>query len=314
MLANNNNNNNSSRQRSVSSSDSVLSESEESLCCCRDGADDGELESRLESLAMGVVAGMVESAVVTPLPPAATACLATYLQALTPSLVTTVMMAVVTARPRWLPLEYHWAPVDHDPLLTLLPLLGTRLTALTYTCHPLSRDPLLAALSGLPGLTCLSLPDTTDDNTLAVVGAGCPLLACFSVRGSRAVTDDGLRRLLLQRHTYTRSRWRRLFSRWRALRSSITRQHSRYRPLPPAALGDPTLLPTCEPDHLNSLAATLTRLDLAGTRVTEGGREWTTHLLPPGAVVCVTRPSRRSLRSQASLEDQMARLLAPLTP
>lgn len=300
-----------SRQRSFSSSSS-FSESEDVFCCGGDDHKDGSAAT-LERRAVLVLAGMVEEAVVTPIGPRAMNSMASYLQGLNSKLLTSVVTAVLATRPRWLPLEYHWAPLDHDPLLHLLELLGNRLTTLTYTCHPLSREPLLQALSAMPALTTLSLPEAADDNALAVVGAACHILATLCVRYSKGVTDDGIRRLLLRRHTYTRSRWRRLFARWRTLRASVTRQQSRYRPLPPS-LSDHTLLLPLDPEHLNPLSATLTHLDLSGTKVSKQGAEWARNLLPPNAFVDATHAHRRSLRSQTSLEDQMARLLAPITP
>ncbi|XP_042221575.1 uncharacterized protein LOC121866056 [Homarus americanus] len=300
-----------SKQRSISSSGSY-SEPDEVFCC--GGGDMKELSGgTLERRAMLVLAGMVEGAVVTPQGPRAMSCVAAYLQGLNSRLLTAVVTAVLATRPRWLPLEYHWAPLDHDPLLYLLELLGERLTALTYTCHPLSREPLLHAIAAMPGLTTLNLPEAADDNALAVVGVACHILVTLCVRGSKAVTDDGVRRLLLRRHTYTRSRWRRLFSRWRSLRSSLTRQQARYRPLP-APLSDHTLLMPLDPEHLNPLSATLTHLDLGGTKVSNQAAEWARSVLVPHAFVEASHSQHHSLRSQTSLEDQMAKLLAPLTP
>ena len=268
----------------------------------------------LEERAAGILARLVEGAVEAPKESHSLTPLASYLLSLNSHMLTAVMTAVMAGRPRWLPLEYHWAPLDHDPLLGLLHLVGIRLTALTYTCHPLSREPLLQALATMPALISLSLPETADNNVLAVVGAGCPTLATLCVRGSRGVTDDGVRRLLLRPHTYTRSRWRRLFSRWRVLQASFTRQQACYRPLPPNVFSDQALLPPLDPDHLNPLSATLTHLDLGGTRVTAQTAEWGRSLLPSQAYIEVTHAHHRSLYSQGSLEDQMVGLLSPLTP
>ncbi|KAK8749516.1 hypothetical protein OTU49_015404 [Cherax quadricarinatus] len=300
----------SNKQRSISSSGSC-SEPDDVFCC--GGADMKVCGGALERRAVLVLAGLVEEAVVTPLAPRAMSCVAAYLQGLNPRLLTAVVTAVVASRPRWLPLEYHWAPLDHDPLLYLLQLLGERLTALTYTCHPLSREPLLQAISAMPALTTLNLPEAADDNALAVVGAACHILVTLCVRGSKAVTDDGIRRLLLRRNTYTRSRWFRLFSRWRALRASLSRQQTKYRPLP-ASLSENTLLVPLDPEHLNPLSATLIHLDLGGTKVSSQGAEWARAVLSPHAFVDASHSQHRSLRSQTSLEDQMAKLLAPLTP
>lgn len=288
-------------------------ERKESLCC-GPSVECGGGQSTLEGRATGVVAGLVEGAVDAPKESQSLCTLASYLLPLNSRLLTAVMTAVMAGRPRWLPLEYHWAPLDHDPLLGLLQLVGMRLTALTYTCHPLSREPLLQALAAMPMLASLSLPETADNDVLAVVGATCPTLATLCVRGSKAVTDDGVRRLLLRRHTYTRSRWRRLFSRWRALRASLTRQQACYRPLPPAVISDQALLPPLDPDHLNPLSTTLTHLDLSGTKVTPQTAEWARGLLPSQACVEVTSAAYRALHPQDSLEDQMVGLLAPLTP
>lgn len=281
--------------------------------CC--GGGEGCLGDRhtLEERAAGVLAALVEGAVDAPKESHSLTPIASYLLTLNSRLLTTIMTAVIASRPRWLPLEYHWAPLDHDPLLGLLRLVGARLTALTYTCHPLSREPLLQALAAMPSLTSLSLPETADNNVMSVVGGACPFLSSLCVRGSRAVTDDGVRRLLLRRHTYTRSRWRRLFSRWRTLRASFTRQQACYRPLPPPVFSDQALLPPLDPDHLNPLSVTLTLLDLGGTRVTAQVAEWARSLLSPQASVEVTH-SHRALHSQGSFEDQMVGLLAPLTP
>lgn len=298
------------RQRSVSSSGS-LSEAED-LFCCGLGVNEVE-EATLEGRAVLVLAGMVEEAVVTPLGLRAMKGLAAYLRVLSSSMLTAVVVQVMSKRPRWLPLEYHWAPLDHDPLLLLLELLGSRLTVLTYSCHPLSREPLINAIAAMPALTVLSLPEAADDNALAVVGAACHSLATLCVRGSRGVTDDGMRRLLLRRHAYTRSLWRRLFSRWRSLRSSLSRQQARYRPLAPATIENSLLVPA-DAEHLNPLSSTLVHMDLGGTKVSTGGVEWAKSILSPNAYVFATHSLRRSLRSQTSLEDQMSRLLAPLTP
>ncbi|XP_042891192.1 uncharacterized protein LOC122265829 [Penaeus japonicus] len=293
------------RQHSVSSSGS-LSEAED-LFCCGLGVNEVE-EATLEGRAVLVLAGMVEGAVVTPLGLRAMKRMAAYLRVLSSSMLTAVVTVIMSKRPRWLPLEYHWAPLDHDPLLLLLELLGSHLTVLTYSCHPLSREPLINALAAMPALTVLSLPEAADDNALAVVGAACHGLTTLCVRGSKGVTDDGMRRLLLRRHAYTRSRWRRLFSRWRSLRSSLSRQQARYRPIENA------LLVPADAEHLNPLSGTLVHLDLGGTKVSNQGVEWAKSILSPNAYVFATHSLRRSLRSQTSLEDQMARLLAPLTP
>lgn len=282
--------------------------------CCSVGEECWGDRHTLEDRAAGVLVRLVEGAMVAPKESHSLVPLASYLLTLNSRHLTAVMTAVMASRPRWLPLEYHWAPLDHDPLLGLLQLVGIRLTALTYTCHPLSREPLLQALAAMPALTSLSLPETADNNVLAVVGAACPVLATLCVRGSRGVTDDGVRRLLLRRHTYTRSRWRRLFSRWRALRASLTRQQACYRPLPPHVFSDQALLPPLDADHLNPLSATLTHLDLSGTRVTTQAAEWARGLLSPQACIEVTHAHYRALHSQGSLEDQMVGLLAPLTP
>lgn len=283
--------------------------------CCGVSAECWGGQHTLQERATDVLVGLVEGAVDAPKESHSLMPLASYLLTLDARHLTAVMTAVTASRPRWLPLEYHWAPVDHDPLLGLLQLVGIRLTALTYTCHPLSREPLLQALATMPALTSLSLPETADNNVLAVVGAACPILATLCVRGSKGVTDDGVRRLLLRRHTYTRSRWRRLFSRWRALRASLTRQQACYRPLPPTVFSDQALLPPLDSDHLNPLSATLTHLDLAGTRITAQTADWARSLLPPQACIDVTHAHYRSaLHTQGSLEDQMVGLLAPLTP
>ncbi|XP_045609738.1 uncharacterized protein [Procambarus clarkii] len=300
----------SKKQRSASSGS--YSEPDGVFCCAGHDVEmmcGGSLERR----AVVVVAALVEEAVVTPLGPRDTSCVAAYLHALNSKLLTAVVTTVMATRPKWLPLEYHWAPLDHDPLLYLLELLGKRLTALTYSCHPLSREPLLQAISAMPALTTLNLPEAADDNVLAVVGAACRILVTLCVRGSKGVTDDGIRRLLLRRNTYTRSRWRRLFSRWRTLRASISRQQARYRPLP-ASLSENTLLVPLEPEYLNPLSTTLVHLDLVGTRVSSHGTEWARTVLLPQAFVDASHAHHHSLHSQTSLEDQMAKLLAPLTP
>ncbi|XP_050727467.1 uncharacterized protein LOC127004125 [Eriocheir sinensis] len=288
-------------------------ERKQSVCCggseeCLDG------QRSLEGRAVGVVAALVEGSVNAPKESQSLCALASYLLPLNSRLLTAVMTAVMAGRPRWLPLEYHWAPLDHDPLLGLLQLVGMRLTAFTYTCHPLSREPLLQALAAMPVLVFLSLPKTADNDVLALVGATCHTLATLCVRGSKGVTDDGVRRLILRRHTFTRSRWRRLFTHWRVLRASLTRQQACYRPLPPAVINDQALLPPLDPDHLNPLSATLTHLDLGGTRVTLQTAEWARGLLSSQACVEVTSATQRAMNPQDSLEDQMVGLLAPLTP
>lgn len=300
----------SSRGRGYSG---TTGERKQNLCC--GGTEEYEDTRRtLKGRASGTVARLVEGAIDAPKESQSLCALASYLLPLNSRLLTSIMTAVLAGRPRWLPLEYHWAPLDHDPLLGLLQLIGMRLTSLTYTCHPLSREPLLEALAAMPSLSSLSLPETANNDMMAVVGANCPTLVTLCVRGSRGVTDDGVRRLLLRRHTYTRSRWRRLFSRWQALRVSLTRQQASYRPLPPAIINDQAFLPPLDPDHLNALCATLTQLDLNGTRVTPQTAEWARGLLPSQACVEVTSSAHQSLHPQDSLEDQMVGLLTPPTP
>ncbi|XP_066963493.1 uncharacterized protein [Macrobrachium rosenbergii] len=294
----------------------TIAEPDDGFCCGGEGC--VELFGiSLEGRAVMVLAGLVEEAVVTPLGSAAMSSVASYLLRLSPRLLTAVVTAVQASRPRWLPLEYHWAPLDHDPLLHLLELVGDRLTALSYRCHPLSRELLVHALGAMPRLSTLNLPNSADDNVLAVVGAACFTLTTLCVRGSRGVTDDGLRRLMLRRDAYTRSRWRRLFSRWRNLRTTMTRQQSRYRPLSANSqvpIGESALLVPMDPEQLNPLSATLTHVDLGGTRVTPQGVEWMRSVLPHNAFIDTTHPNQRSVQSEASLEDQMAKLLVPVSP
>ncbi|XP_068237709.1 uncharacterized protein [Palaemon carinicauda] len=303
------------KQASLSPSGTIV-EPDDGFCCGGEGCVE-VFGISLEGRAVMALAGLVEEAVVTPLGATAMGSVATYLLRLSPRLLTAVVTAVQATRPRWLPLEYHWAPLDHDPLLHLLQLVGDRLTSLSYTCHPLSRELLVNAIASMPRLSTLNLPNSADDNVLAVVGAACFTLTTLCVRGSRAVTDDGLRRLMLRRDAYTRSRWRRLFSRWRNLRTTMTRQQSRYRPLAANSqvpIGESALLVPMDPEQLNPLNVTLTHIDLGGTRVTSQGVEWIRSVLPPNSFIDTTHPNQRSVQSETSLEDQMAKLLVPVSP
>lgn len=294
------------RQKSLPAS--TCTEHHYSFCCASDDDKETTCRDKLERQAVMVLAAMVEEAVVMPLGPRAMSSLAAYLNTLNSKLLTMVVTSVLSSRPRWLPLEYHWAPLDHDPLLHLVQLLGDRLTVFSYICHPLSREPLLEAIAVMSRLTVLSLPEASDDHIMAAVGASCPVLTVLCVRGSKAVSDDGLRRLLLRRQTYTRSRWRRLFSKWRSLRAPLCR----YRPLPTSVTDHTVLLPF-EPDQLNSLSGTLTHLDLCSTRVSYQGMAWTRSILQPSAFVDFSHKHHRSLRSNTSLDEQMAGLLVPFT-
>ncbi|XP_076064355.1 uncharacterized protein LOC143038687 [Oratosquilla oratoria] len=258
------------------------------------------------------LASLLEDVVSEPRGPSVMDGVSAYLAPLTPPLLTALVVRISTNRPLWVPLEYHWAPMDHDPLLALLEAVGVSLQQLIYTCHPLSREALHRTLTAMPNLITLKLSHGADDQALRIVGATCVRLQVLSLRGSKAVTDDGMRRLLLRRSAYMRNRWRQLFGRWRELRLTLS---ASYRPLQQGAPGQ-----GLDPEVLNAVAGTLTELDLRGTRVTSQGVAWVRSVLPTGATVVSTAcPSaaaafRLKVSRQNSIEDQLVRLLHIGTP
>ena len=199
-------------------------------------------------------------------------------------LVSEVIWRVQEWRSPWIPLDLHWVEVEVDPLLRLVALLP-KLHSLNYNPLSLTVTSFCAALVGLPLLTCLQLSHTASDALLRLLPRDCPSLQILNLQGSRGVTDNGLRRLLLLPSASSRCAWRFLYRRWREMRPLRSRTAGGGRG------GDDTrglveyqvLLPPLPPARLRTpLSFSLKHLDLRATRVSKSGAAWAARCVPSG--------------------------------
>lgn len=238
------------------------------------------------------------------------AALAAYLAPVHRRPLTLVVTLMGMLRPRFLPLEYHWAPTERDAFLALVEALPP-IDALVYVPHPLAHAQMEGVLCLQARLRSLSLREGADDGLLRLVGGLCRSLAFLDVGGSKGVTDGGLRRLLLRPPAASRFHWRQLYRRWRELRAA---SGAAYQPIFTPAPASPALEPAAQRTRA---ACTLHHLDLRGTKVSLVGAEWASKRLEKGAHVLIhaqTPPTAlrtfRLLKSASSGEEGRQFLLA----
>lgn len=208
-------------------------------------------------------------------------------------------------RPRFLPLEYHWAPTEKDPYLCLVEAIS-RLDVFIYIPHPLGSSQMESVLSVHFRLSVLSLKDGADDSLLRIIGNVCRSLVYLDVSGSKAVTDCGLRRLLLRPPAASRFHWRQLYRRWRELRSAIHSPSASvsYHPIFMSAPSSPALETSSQKTQI---ASTLQHLDLRGTKSSVNGAEWAAKRLEKGSHVLFLTPIPKATRRFKSLSNEGSR-------
>ncbi|XP_047738637.1 uncharacterized protein LOC125178577 [Hyalella azteca] len=215
--------------------------------------------------------------------------------------VDSVVWRVQQIRPPWLPVDLHWVEVEPDPLLLLLAYIP-QLRTLSYTPLPHTLPTLSALLCGLPHLTRLQLRHTADDTMMRMVGRSCPSLQVLCVKGSRSVSDAGLRYMVLKPGASSRCAWRFLYRRWKELKPVlVSSQHQReYASLPP--------VPAVAAHQRTELAGALRHLDLRGTKVTMSGARWAAKCAPQAHLLLLSSSASHSLTSRTkryhSLEEQ----------
>lgn len=241
----------------------------------------GSAVATLRSLSFQELVSLLQSALSVPLSNRNINRVGSYLILLPGRIRSELVENTLSCRPMWVPIDYHWASLELDPVLLLLSLqpIGESLQRLSYPCHPLNRDLLIQALGTMTTLKALTLEEACDNEILGVVGGTCRALHLLNVSHSKQVNDDGVRRLCLKRNVYMKRKWQNVVGRLKGLSlkwgSGGHHGGSRgggYHQLQPSRSHDP--------DDLNPCCTTLTHVYLAGTRVTELGVMYLKAALP----------------------------------
>ena len=228
---------------------------------------------------------------------------AKYLEKLSSKPLNYVIQQLSLLRPRFLPLEYHWAPTEKDPFLTLIQKLPS-VTAIMYIPHPLCQPHLENLFTIHKKLVALSLTEFADDSLLRIVGSLCLQLSYIDVSRSKGVTDCGLRRLLLKAPTASRFHWRQLYRRWKELRTTAASSPA-YRPL---FLSNTTSSLESTACH-TPICSSLRHLDLRGTRTSAAGAEWAARRLEAGSHILLTPIMTRNNRRLRSHNEEVRQSL-----